>query len=154
MNIWLDTMHMFIQTIHHIITIHLAYMQSPTKSPSLSIYAFTDNINQLTFMYSPTISQSINIYVFTNNITINHHICIHQQHHNQSTTSYYFSQFKWGENTPHYDKHHICIHHIIKSKFWSSKICSSKNINQNSKIKHHFKLKHLKFNRKNIAYFM
>jgi len=64
MSIWLVTMHMFIQTIHHIITIHLAYMQSPTKLLSLSIYAFTDNI------------------------TINQHICIHQQYHNQSTCMY------------------------------------------------------------------
>jgi len=55
---------MFIQTIHHIITIRLAYMQPPTKSPSLSIYAFTDNI------------------------TSNQHICIHQQYHNQSTYMY------------------------------------------------------------------
>ena len=105
-------------------------------SNTLKIYAFTNNItinqhiyiyihqpyhNHSTYMYLPTISQSINIYVFTNHITINEHICIHQQYHNQSTyvysptstlsynstTSYYFSQFKWGENTPHYDKHHI-----------------------------------------------
>jgi len=55
--------------IHHIITIHLAYIQSPRKSPSLSIYAFTDNV---TINY---------ISVFTNNITINQHICIHQQYH-------------------------------------------------------------------------
>jgi len=57
-------MHMFTQTIHIITTIHLAYMQSPTKLPSLNIYAFTDNI------------------------TINQHICIHQQYHNQSTYMY------------------------------------------------------------------
>jgi len=76
--------HNSIKSHHHIIIIHLAYMQSPTTSPSLKIYAFT------------------------NNITINQHICIHQPYHNQSTymysptstlsynstTSYYFSQFK------------------------------------------------------------
>jgi len=94
--------HNSIKSHHHIIIIHLAYMQSPTTSPSLKIYAFTNNItinqhicihqpyhNHSTYMYSPTISQSINIYVFTNHITIDQHMCIHkhrlyhiiQQHH-------------------------------------------------------------------------
>jgi len=97
------------------------HQQYHNQSTYIYIYIHQPYHNHSTYMYLPTISQSINIYVFTNHITINEHICIHQQYHNQSTyvysptstlsynstTSYYFSQFKWGENTPHYDKHHI-----------------------------------------------
>jgi len=66
MNIWLDAVHMFTQTIHHFITIHLAYMYSPTNHHHLTyIQSPTTFTIQLTYMYSPTTSQSINIYVFT-----------------------------------------------------------------------------------------
>ena len=105
---------MFTQTIHHTITIHLEYMQSPT----LEIYSVTDNItinqhicihqpyyNQTTYMYSPTISQSINIYVFTHNITINQHICIHQHRF------YHIIQ-----------QHHIISHNSSEEKIHHTKI--------------------------------
>ena len=80
------TMHMFTYTIHHVISIHIIYMQSSTNS---------------TYMYSPTIEQSINIHVFTDNCTINQHICIHQHQlhyivQKQHTVSHIPSK---GENT-------------------------------------------------------
>jgi hypothetical protein len=61
--------------------------------------------------YQPTSTSSslIDIYVFINNITINQHICINQRqlyHIVQQLHTISHNSIN-GENTTHYDKHHI-----------------------------------------------
>jgi len=45
-----------------------------------------------------------------------------------STASYYFSQFKWGENTPHYDKPHIPHLEIIHVSSYNQIKLSTKDL--------------------------
>jgi hypothetical protein len=83
---------------HKQFTTPISYMNSLTYIHS-----------QTTYMYSSIISQSINIYVLANNITINQHVCNHQHrlyHIVQQLHTISHNSSK-GENTIHYDRHHI-----------------------------------------------
>ena len=97
--------------MHEHMTRHNAYVHtnnSPHHHQSFSIYAFTNNSPSLDiYAITNNIHNSINIYVFTNNISFNQHICIHQYqllHIVQHTTSHNPSK---EENTSPYDKRHI-----------------------------------------------